>query len=308
MKAAIGILFMLLFSALLALLAWGSWKMHAHEKLSNLFLTKGQHIEVKVATADRDNRAWYDQFTNAVYISFEHEGRSYTTRCIQDSGWISEGDQVDLLYLPEIDEFHHPRQIQRQDNRSRLLEFSVSTMWRNHQKWQLMAMGFSVASLLFLLTAVIAIQPIPILIQLRRAAGTCLILAAAIYFTYNTWQYFQYYNQVRAGGHEATVTVLHTDYRSHSNKSNWWPSYFATVQYNNEEKIIPINEGHYERLQPNGPLKIIYNEPLNDMMPADYSREYSGIFISLFMWSLGGYLVYRFFLKKTAVQTILDRR
>src|SRR5687768_5409344 len=99
------IVMMLIGAAVFGFLAWGSWQLHENENLGEQFSVEGRPVVVKVATTDRKGRTWYDGFSSPVYITFNYNNRSYTTRCQQDSGWIAEGDRITLLYHAQLDDF-----------------------------------------------------------------------------------------------------------------------------------------------------------------------------------------------------------
>ncbi len=288
-KAFVGLITLLLLAALTGFVAWGSWQLYENEKLSQQFFKEGIPVEVEVTDADRQAHSWYDQFTNPVYLTFNHQGHTYTTRFVQDSGWIAEGDRLTLLYHSKMDAFRQPgKQISFDSfgDCSRLINFTVAGMWSDERKWQLLAIGFTVFSLLLLSVVLGALVHLPWLKPLQRFIFVGLLLAGSLYITYSAWQYYRYYQKIKSDSREETVTIISTDYHARSRKSNWWFRYEARVQSGNQQKVIPIEKSDFEKLRPNDRLQVFHNSELNDMMPLNYSPDHSNIVVALFFWLL----------------------
>ena len=58
---------MLLFAAVMGVLAWGSWQLYKNEKELQQFINEGRPVKVQVTATDRQNQAWYDQFSNNLH-------------------------------------------------------------------------------------------------------------------------------------------------------------------------------------------------------------------------------------------------
>jgi hypothetical protein len=297
------VVMMLIFAVIIGFLAWGSWQLHENEKLSQQFIVEGQPVIVQVTAADRQSRTWYDQLTNPVYITFNYHNRSYTTRYQPDSGWVSVSDRLALLYHPQLDAFRQPGNrihFASQNDRSRLIQFSITNMWSDERKWFILSLSLSTVFVLILLGMLNSMVQLPFLQHLGLFLITGLALCGALYFTYNSWQYYRYYQKIKDNSSQASVTVLSTDYHARSKRGNWRHTYDARVQYGIEKKMIPIEEEDYNKLRPNDQLPVLYNKELNDMMPVNYTPDHSNLLVALFMWCLAIFFTWNnFFRKKT---------
>jgi magnesium-transporting ATPase (P-type) len=216
---------MLVFAVVLVVLALGSWQLYKNEKKLQKFMQEGYPVKVQVTATDRQNRTWYDQFSNKVYITFNYNNRLYTTRYVQDSGWVNAGDKVSLLYHADDDGF---RQLNRQMHfnkptiNSRLISFSFMGRWNEGQKWLLLTLMLTTAFALVTIGAINSVVIIPMLGLLGRFIITGLVVCVALYFTYNAWQYNQYYNKIKNNSKQETVTVLGTNSHARSKRNSWF--------------------------------------------------------------------------------------
>lgn len=297
---------MLVFAVVLGVLAWGSWQLYKTEKELQQFIKEGHPINVQIIATDRQNRTWYDQFSNKVYITFNYNNRLYTTRYIQDSGWVNAGDKVSLLYHPGTDGFrqlNRPMHFNKPTTSSRLISFSFMGRWNEGQKWLLLTLLLATVFALVTIGAINSVVTIPMLGLLGRFIITGLVVCGALYFTYNAWQYNQYYSKIRNNSKSETVTVLGTNSHARSKRNSWFYDYDATVQFGNEQKTIPIEEEDYERLKPNDKLEVLYNKEENDMMSVNYSADNTNWFVALFMWAFAIFFLYTNFFKRKQPQS-----
>lgn len=297
---------MLVFAVVLGVLAWGSWQLYKNEKELQQFIKEGHPINVQIIATDRQNRTWYDQFSNKVYITFNYNNRLYTTRYIQDSGWVNAGDKVSLLYHAGADGFrqlNRPMHFNKPTTSSRLISFSFMGRWNEGQKWLLLTLLLATVFALVTIGAINSVVTIPMLGLLGRFIITGLVVCGALYFTYNAWQYNHYYSKIRNNSKSETVTVLGTNSHARSKRNSWFYDYDATVQFGNEQKTIPIEEEDYERLKPNDKLEVLYNKEENDMMSVNYSADNTNWFVALFMWAFAIFFLYTNFFKRKQPQS-----
>jgi uncharacterized protein YxeA len=295
------VVMMLIFGIIIGLFAWGSWQLHENEKLSQQYIVEGQPVVVKITAADRQNRTWYDWLGNPVYITFKYHNHSYTTRYQPDSGSVNEGDRLALLYHAQLDAFRQPGKrihFTRQNDRSRLIQFSITNMWSDERKWFMLSLAFSTVFFFILLGILNSIIQAPLLQHLGRFIILGLVLCGTLYFTYNSWQYYNYYQKIKDNSSKLTTRVLSTDHHARSKRSNWWYRYDAQVQYGNEQKMIPIEKEDYNKLRPNDQLPVLYNRELNDMMPENYTPDHSNLLVVLFMWSLTIFFAWNNFFRR----------
>jgi hypothetical protein len=296
---------MLVFAGVSGVLAWGSWQLYKNEKELQQFIQVGHPVSVQVTATDRQNRTWYDQFSNKVYITFNYNNRLYTTRYIQDSGWVNAGDKVSLLYHSGEDAF---RQLNRQmhfnkpGTGSRLISFSFIGKWNDGQKWLLLTLMFATVFALAAIGIINSVVSIPLLSMFGRFIITGLVVCGALYFTWNAWQYNQYYNKIKNNSRQETVTVLGTGSHARSKRNSWFYDYDATVQFGSEQKTIPIEEEDYDKLKANDKLQVLYNKEENDMMPVNYSADHTNWFVALFMWAFAIFFLYTNFFKRKQPQ------
>jgi len=294
----VGTLFLTL---LVGFAAWASWQLYENERLSQQFVKEGQPVAVQITATDRGNYSWYDQFTNHVYITFKYLRHSYSTRYTQDSGWVSEGDKVVLLYHPQMGAFRQPGKrihfTSHFRDHSRLIDFTIASMWSDERKWQVLGLAFSTLFMLLLFGMLTSIIRLQWLQWVGPFVMVALVLTGTLYFTFNTLEYFHYYQKVKSGN-QTTVQVLSTDYSARSRRSDGWYTYRATVQFNNGQRIIPIEAADYKRLQPRDPLVVIYNREEDDMMPLDYGPEYSNLIVTIFMWFFTIFLARQYLFKR----------
>lgn len=299
-RSFLRLIMMLIFAAVMGVLALGSWQLYKNEKELQQFITEGHPVKVQVTATDRQNQAWYDQFSNNVYITFNYNNRLYTIRYVQDSGWVNAGDRVTLLYHPAADAF---RQLNRQIHfnkptiNSRLISFSFIGRWNEGQKWLLLTLILATVFALVSIGIISSFVQTPLLQGLGRLIITGLVVCGALYFTYNAWKYNQYYNKVKNNSQQETVTVLGTNSHARSKRNSWFYDYSATVQFGNEHKTIPIEEEDYERLKPNDKLQVLYNKEEDDMMPVNYEADNTNIFVALFIWGFAAFFIWNSFFK-----------
>ncbi len=295
------VVIMLIFGIIIGLFVWGSWQLHENEKLSQQYIVEGQPVVVKITAADRQNRTWYDWLSNPVYITFKYHNHSYTTRYQPDSGSVNEGERLALLYHSQLNAFRQPGKrihFARQNDRSRLIQFSVTNMWSDERKWFMLSLAFSTIFFFILLGIMNSMVQVPFLQHLGIFIITGLVLCGALYFTYNSWQYYNYYQKIRDNSSKLTTTVLSTDYHARSKRGNWRHTYDARVQYGNEQKMIPIEKEDYNKLRPNDQLPVLYNRELNDMMPENYTPDHSNLVVAVFMWCLTVFFTWNNFFRR----------
>jgi hypothetical protein len=289
---------MLILAMIIGFLAWGSWQFHENEKLSQQFIVEGQPVVVKINATDRQSHTWYDRLSNPVYITFKYHNHSYTTRYQPDSGWVKEGDRLALLYHSQLNAFRQPGKrihFARQKDRSRLMQFSITNMWSDERKWFMLSLLFSIVFFFIVLGILNSIVQVPFLQHLGRFIIFGLVLCGALYCTYNSWQYYNYYQKIKDNSSKLTTRVLSTDYHALSKRSNWWYTHGARVQYGNEQKMIPIEKEDYNKLRPNDKLPVLYNRALNDMMPENYTPDHISLVAALFMWCLTVFFAWNIF-------------
>lgn len=280
---------MLVVAAIIGLFAWMCREQYLEQQQYDLISTEGQRVTIRTDQVNRDYQSWKDQFANVVYLSFTYNNKSYTLRYKQDSTWLSAGDRVELFYHAGTDAFRQPRTysaFRENSNQSRLVKFTVISFWNDGRKWLAACVILSSLFVLLLSGLLATITGLTILRTAGKFVFIAILLAGVAYLTYNTWQYYRYYNQLKAGAHEETVQVLSTNRRSSSRRTQWFYTYEATVQHGKQERVIPIEAEEYRVLKPGAPLQVYYNSQLNDMMSINHSPDHTNLIVTLFAWVL----------------------
>lgn len=284
-----GFITLLVITAVIGLLAWLARQQYLGQRQYEQISTEGQKVTVRADQVDRTSRSWKDQFVNTVYLTFTYQHKPYTLRYQQDTGWLNTGDRVDLFYHPGLDAFRQPRlhsYFKSNLHHSRLIGFAISAQWTDGRKWQVLWIALASVFALLLCSLLARLTGLQAIRTLGRLLFIGLLLTGVVYLTYNTWQYYRYYNQLRSGAREETVQVLSTNSRSVSKRSNWFYTYEATVQQGKQEKLIPIDEAEYKTLKPGAPLQVYYNSQLNDMMSVNHTPGHTNLVATLFAWFL----------------------
>lgn len=284
-----GFITLLILTALTGWLTWLSWHQYRDEHRYGQISSEGQHVSVRISAIDRSSRSWTDQFTNTVYLSFHHQHKTYRLRYHQDSGWLNSGDQVDLLYHAGFDEFRQPRShsfFRSNLQQSRLVGFTIVSSWNDERKWLIGCIILAAVFLMLASTLLARLTGIQRLRFIGQLAFIGLLLTGVAYFTYNTWQYYQYHSQLKRGGHEETVQVQATSRKALSKRSSWFYTYEATVVHNKEERLIAIDGSEFDILKPGDPLQVYYNPGLNDMMSVNHEPDSTNLIATGFVWVL----------------------
>ncbi|WP_128545895.1 hypothetical protein [Larkinella soli] len=287
------IVFALVMIAVSAGAAWLIWYFYEDEKLQNRFIREGKMVQVKVSETTYEQHDWRDRIGNSHYIHFPYQGKTYTTRYVFDTAWVSVGDRVRLLYHPQLDQFRQIH-VERPPSRvvSPLIEWSTTKGLSLEHKLlggvilAVCFIFFFAGSLLVLLTGWTFIT------ILARGLLVLVLGALAVFFTYDTIQYYNYWNRLRDNGRPMTVTVEGTDRHSLSRRSRTRSSSFrqyryeASFRYRNQTRIIPIGEQDYDRLKPKDRLEVLYDPALDDFMPVGYAGDRFKVLLPLFFLAL----------------------
>ena len=115
--------------------------------------------------------------------------------------------------------------------------------WNDERKWLI---GSLVLAAVFLMLASTLLARLTGLQRLRLIGQLVflgLLLMGVAYFTYNTWQHYQYHGQLKQEGHEETVQVQATSRRALSKRSSWFYTYEATVVRNYLDALLGLPWG-----------------------------------------------------------------
>jgi hypothetical protein len=299
----LGRLYMLVMQIILAvvlgIVTWACWGLYQDEKLANQFLKEGQLVPVKIEDTSNKPLSWRDYLGNVSYLTFHYNRKAYTTRFLIDTLYVGTGDRVSLLYHPRIDAFRQPGQqfhFKDDKSQSRLIRWSMVNTFSSENRWLVACLFLSGIFCLFACGVLANITNWDFFGAIGRLFFVMLLLAGSIFFTYDFWEYHQYFQHLRTNGRQMTVKVLETDRMSYSTRqSRHWKSYLylARVQLNRQERTIPLEEADYEVLKPGDSLSVLYDETLDDMMPVSYSMDYRQLWVVVFFWVITGVMIWK---------------
>lgn len=279
----------LLLTALLTVAAVVTWHFYQEEVFQNQLREQGAPVTVQIDHADHTPRAVWDALGNAAYIDFNYRNRLYETRYVYDTLWVSEGDRITLFYHQQLDRFGQLQRVPVADTTrvvSRLINWSIVTEFSRELKTLglflllMAALLFVGSGLLVRLTGLTIIQTI------ARALLVVGLAAAASFFTYDAFKYYQYANQLKQNGQQMEVTVTDTERLSHGRKYHWY-TYEATFPFKNQQRVVAIDAADHGRLNAGATqLTVLYEPKLNDFIAADYSVSLSHAGVALFLWLL----------------------
>ncbi|PJJ48539.1 DUF3592 domain-containing protein [Hymenobacter chitinivorans] len=272
--------------ALLSVATLLTWHFYQQEHLAAQLNAGGQPVTVRVERADRAPRALWDGLGNFVYVGFRYQGRPYETRFVNDTLWLSEGDRVTLLYQPRLDVFGQaPVQPVARPDRvvSRLIGWTAVADFTRETKALALFILVSVA-LFFVGSGLLAsLTGLTVIQALARGVLVICLGMGALFFTYNTVQYYRYAAQLQRHGQPMEVTVVDTDRVSHGRRTSWY-TYQATFRFKGQERVVPIERADFERLNAqNSRLAVRYDPTLNDFISADYDPGLSELVPPLFL-------------------------
>lgn len=297
----------LVVALLLGVVTWGMWQYYQDVHLQDEFFKKGVAMTVLIREAEQQQRSWQDYFSNSTYLTVGYKGKSYTCRYVMDDGYVGSGDRVKLLYHPDYDAFrqrHSVLKIDESNRTSRLLSWSSIRDFTPTHRVLLLCILLSTASFFFISGLIVSIIPIPFLQTIARFVFIVALGCAAIFFTYDTIAYFNYYEHLKTKGQAVSVPVLAKNRSTHGRKYHWY-SYDATIRYQGRERVIPITEDEYDQVTPAGSMTVRYDASVDDLMSLAYTPSYGIIVVPLF-FGLLVFLLARpgFTMKRTGAPTV----
>lgn len=297
----------LIVAIVLGVATWVSWGFYQDSRLQSQFVREGKLLSVTVDQAEQKQRSWRDIFSNCTYLTFSYQGKTYTTRFVMDSKYVGSGDRVQLVYHPDYDTFRQPNsevKFDQSKRKSRLIDWTSIRDFSNENRLLLLCLVLTTAAFFMITGVIVTLIPLTFLQDIARFILVVELFIAALFFSYDTGRYYQYYQHLKTSGEEVAVKVLDTDRRArHRNsRSRSWRQYTyeATIRYQQQERVIPISEADFDHLKPNDSLKARYDESVNDFMSVDYSLDYEQVLVPMFFWLISFILIRPFFVRKKA--------
>ena len=274
------LLWQVILTALLSVGVYLTWHFYQEQRLLRQLQNEGMRVTVQVERVDTAPRALWDALGNAFYLGFSYRNQSYETRWVIDSLRPGAGDRVVLLYHPQHHVFAQPPRASA-PAQTRVVSRLINWVGSIPLDTETRALGLFVlvAVALFyvgggLLAPLLGGAWLPVL-----ARGVLLVGlgAGAAWSAYEALQYYRYVARLQRGGQPMEVTVLDTDRRTHGRKSgSRHYTYEATFRFNNQERVIAIEEADFARLSPANPrLSVRYDAELNDFVAEGYSAGFS---------------------------------
>ncbi|GAA4470700.1 hypothetical protein GCM10023189_59830 [Nibrella saemangeumensis] len=276
-------LMMLLVVAVATYLMWFYYQdRHQLQRFEN----EGKVVQIKVDEVEWGREdTWLDKLGNSVYIHFRYQGKPYTSRWVFDTNWVTRGDRIPMMYHAGFDAFRQPvynAAAHSSHIQSRLIRWSGIPFYQKDNV-TLGGLGILVTALV-LLTCSLFFQLTgwELWQWIGRFVAFGLLIVGTIYFSYDSWQYFRYYQQIKQNGRETTVVVEALDRsrigRGSRRRSRTFDGgfyhYRATVQDGGKKRVIPIEKDDYETLKPGDRLTVLYDTGTDDMMPKTYGPDY----------------------------------
>jgi hypothetical protein len=286
-------------SVIMGFAVWVCWEVYIEEKSAALFLKEGQRILVKVEEVSTLPHSWRDYVSNTTYLTFQYKQEKYEARFMNDRQLVSAGDSVYLLYHSQLDTFRQVKQVlpfNQSQPKSRLIKWSVINTFNPENRWLVLSLTFSAFFFLYTCGVVVSITGWNFLQTAGRFVGIILLIAATLFLSYDCWTYYQYYQRVKTNGQQAKATIIHTDRNAYSSRQSrdWkWYMYTAKVDFQGQEKIIPIQEKDYALLKPGDELLVLNEEVLKEVIPVDYPIDYRQFWLAIFFWLMSFFVFYR---------------
>lgn len=307
----------LVVALILGVCTWVCWGLYQDARIQQTVEKEGQLISLRVSQADHKQRSWQDILGRSAYLTLTYHGKTYTTRYVMDSTYVTAGDRVSLVYHPGYDVLRQPGhdiKFNQSTRKSRLIDWTTVREFSNLNRLLGLCILLTIASF-FLISGVIQlILPIPYLSELARFVFVVALGVAAAFFTYDSWMYFRYYQQLKTAGQPVRVQVLDTDrvaqYQqsskgSHSSGTPWY-DYQATIRYQQQERVIPISEHDFGTLKPPTTVMAFYDPSVNDFMSVDYGPRYQNGLGGLIFWVLTFIFIRPLFVRNAKKGAILN--
>ncbi|GAB3786689.1 hypothetical protein GCM10028818_50340 [Spirosoma horti] len=301
----------LVVALILVVCTWLVWGQYRDARIQQAFDTEGQLISLRVSQADHNQRSWQDMLSRSAYLTLSYRGKAYMTRYVMDSSYVSAGDRVSLLYHPDYDALRQPGpgsslQFDQSTRQSRLIDWSTVRAFSKLNRLLGLCILLTIASFFLTCGVIQSILPIPYLSELARVVFVGALGLAAVFFTYDGWQYVRYYQHLKTAGQPIRVQVLDTDRiaqrrqssRRHLISSTPWYDYQATIRYQQQERVIPISERDFETIKPPATLMAYYDPSVNDFMSIDYGPDYQNGLGALVFWILTFIFIRPFFVRQ----------
>jgi hypothetical protein len=288
----------IILSLLMGFAVYGSWSLYLEEKLANEFIKEGHLVRVKVEDTSTEPESWKDYLSNSVYLSFSYQHQVYEARFVSDTIYVSTGDSVSLFYHPGLKAFmqiQQPFHFNQSKGSSRLIKWSVINSFSQENKWLAICLVLAAAFLLFSGGVLVTITGWGFLQVIGRFIGSMLLVGGALFFSYDSWHYYRYYQHIKTNSEQTKVTILDTDRSSYySRQSRYWKSYLYTakVAFEGQQRIIPLQERDYDRLTAGDQLEVLYDVSLEELIPLDYPIDYRQFYLVLFFWSVSFLIIY----------------
>lgn len=283
------------FIVFLCFLARGAWLGYQEVKQDATFASEGQLVEVPVVEVTHEKKTWKDFIGNSKYLSIHYHQKNYVVRYLADSGWVGAGDHVTLIYLAATDAFRQPPHKYPQHNyQSKLIHWTFIGTFSLAHKWLFAALALSLIAIIFILSMLARLTDATLLVRLSNWLVIACFVGAGIFFSWDTWRYYQYYQALKENA--VVQTVLLVDKGKvvfPSNDTDAWVDYdyYAVVEFDKERREISISSQDYTNWKAGDRVPVLYNAGMNDMMSPNFSLKYWKALLLIIMWVVIYYIV-----------------
>lgn len=293
----------LVVAALLAVAVVAAWHFYQEEHLRARLMAEGQPVTVQIERADRQSRQVWDALGNFVYAGFQYQGRPYEVRCVSSpTRWLAAGERLELRYLAGPDVFGQPRAappVRRRPGVSRLISWSALPDF-TPETLALLLVALVAGALFFVGSGLLAsLTGWWVFSALARPVGAVVLAAGAVFFTYDTAQYYRYAAALRREGRHLAVAVLRAEQYAdrQTTRSNSYDfrtyTYTAAFRHRGQEREVAIEQADYARLTAGDPrLNVRYDTARNDFIADGYSPRWLPLVLPLFFWGLLGWALW----------------
>jgi hypothetical protein len=269
-----------------------AWRFYSDEQRVNNIGKDGVRITVHVDKVSNEKKSWRDYISNSKYISFAYHEKPYTLRYSQDSIFLQDGVEAPVIYSASRDEFMQPALALAQQpmyKTSPLVNFTAVKLFSTTNVILFFALLITVVLVVFILGFLATITGLGIIRAFQSGVLLLCALAGAIYLTYSSYTYWQYYTHLKSAGVPQVVKLedISRDAQVNSRDNSDFLmlyTYQARINFHGESRVIAVGEKDYEKLHPGDNINVIYDPAIDDMVSANYTLLYRDFIFTGVIW------------------------
>lgn len=187
----------------------------------------------------------------------------------------------------------HYKPIEHDPRQSLLADWSSSNLMSTQNIMLLSCIVVTAVFFLCLCGILASIAGMEVFKRLGKGILTGLLIVLAGFIFYDTWKYFSYYRAVKNDAKQEQAIIQQTDRHAKFRKTPGWYDYTAIVQFHGEDRVIALDGDDYGKLKFSDPIPVLYNASMNDLVPVNYSPEYSRLVFAAIVAGIAWYLIRR---------------